>query len=98
MSYEIVWSAKAREQYNFLMDYLTEYWSIDVAIRFANDINDVLEILQTMPFAGKASEQDGRIRMILINSKNSLYYWVEGSTIHLLSLVDTRQNPLNPKF
>jgi plasmid stabilization system protein ParE len=98
MSYEIVWSESAEEQYNVLMDYLIEYWSIDVAIRFANDVDDVLEILQTMPFAGKASEQDGRIRMILINSKNIFYYWVQESTVYLLSLVDTRQDPLSPKF
>jgi plasmid stabilization system protein ParE len=98
MSYEIAWSEKAEEQYNHLMDYLIEYWSIDVAIRFANDVDDILEILQTMPFAGKVSEQDSRIRMILINSKNVFYYWVEESTVYLLSLVDTRQSPLNPKF
>lgn len=98
MSYEVVWSEKAEEQFNHLFDYLVEYWSIDVAIRFTNDVDDVLDMLQSMPFAGQVSEQDNRIRMILVTSKNAFYYLVEESTIYLLTLVDTRQDPLTPKF
>ena len=37
MSYEVVWSEKAEEQFNHVFDYLVEYWSIDVAIRFVID-------------------------------------------------------------
>ncbi|MEY4540973.1 MAG: hypothetical protein RLZZ306_2730 [Bacteroidota bacterium] len=98
MSYKIVWSAKAEKQFIQLFNYLENYWSIDVAIRFTNDTDDVLETLQSMPFIGKASEQDDRIRMILITPKNSLYYLIEESTIYIISLVDNRQNPLTPKF
>ena len=98
MSYEVVWSEKAEEQFNHVFDYLVEYWSIDVAIRFANDVDDVVKMLQSMPYAGQVSEQDSRIRMILITSKNAFYYWVDDSTIYLLTLIDTRQNPMNPKF
>jgi plasmid stabilization system protein ParE len=98
MSYEVIWSEKAEEQFNHLFDYLVDYWSIDVAIRFTNDVDDVIKILQTMPLAGKVSEQDSRIRMILITPKNAFYYLLEESTVYILTLVDTRQDPLNPKF
>ena len=98
MSYKVVWSAKAEKQFIQLFNYLEDYWSIDVAIHFTNDTDDVLETLQSMPFIGKASEQDNRIRMILITPKNSLYYLIEESTIYIIALVDNRQNPLTPKF
>jgi plasmid stabilization system protein ParE len=98
MSYEIVWSAKAEKQFIQLFNYLEDYWSIDVAIRFTNDTYDVLETLQSMPFIGKASEQDDRVRMILITPKNSLYYLIEESIIYIIALVDNRQNPLTPKY
>ena len=98
MSYEIIWSEKAEKQFIQLFNYLEDYWSIDVAIRFTNDIDDVLEILQSMPFIGKASKHDDKIRMILITPKDALYYMVEESIVYILSLVDTRQNPSTPKF
>lgn len=61
-------------------------------------MDDFLEILQSMPFIGKASEHDDKIRMILITPKNALYYMIEESIVYILSLVDTRQNPSTPKF
>ena len=51
-----------------------------------------------MPFIGKASKHDDKIRMILITPKDALYYMVEESIVYILSLVDTRQNPSTPKF
>lgn len=61
-------------------------------------MDDVLKILQSMPFIGKASEYDDRIRIILITPENALYYMIEESIVYILSLVDTHQNPSTPKF
>jgi hypothetical protein len=57
-----------------------------------------LNLIAHSPFSGIASTKNKSIRKILITRQNYLYYLIEKEKIHLLSIFDTRKNPLKNKF
>jgi plasmid stabilization system protein ParE len=93
MEYQIIWTAKAEQDFDDLTSYLADFWSHEIAIRFVNDFYEKIDLIAKMPYIGVASPTDSDFRKLLISSKNILYYKISGDAIALIAFVDTRQNP-----
>ncbi len=95
MVYEVIYTTEFENDFEKLMDYLSNKWSIKIAQQFANQLDDLIFALRKMPFIGKKSLENPMVRGIVVTDKNTLYYSVRDRQIILLSLFDTRQN-FNP--
>ena len=98
MAYEIKWTAIALEDYHSIIKYLSNEWSLSVAIDFKNIVNRKLNNLSQRPFSGIKSEKDPDIRSILFTPHNRLYYRILKNTIELLTIIDIRSNPAKNPF
>jgi plasmid stabilization system protein ParE len=95
MVYEVIYTTEFENEFEELIDYLSNKWSIKTAQQFANQLDDLIFALSKMPFIGKKSLENPMVRGIVVTDKNTLFYSVRDNQIILLSLFDTRQN-LNP--
>jgi plasmid stabilization system protein ParE len=92
MVYEVIYTPQFENDFVYLMNYLVNNWSNNVAQQFGNQLDDLISTLSKMPFIGKKSFQNPLVRGITVTNKNILYYSVLDNQIILLSLIDTRQN------
>lgn len=92
-AYEIRWTELAVEDYNVVVNYLLENWSVKVAEDFMATMERKINTLSGQPFIGIASEKKPAIRSILITKHNRLYYRIADNKIELLNLFDTRKDP-----
>ena len=97
-AYEIRWTELAVEDYNIVVNYLLENWSIKVAEDFITIIERRIKTLSGQPFIGIASETKPEIRSRLITKHNRLYYRIADNTIELLNLFNTRKDPENNPY
>lgn len=98
MALKIIWTANALEDYKRVIDYLVEEWSAGIAERFSENVQARLETLSNYPFLGIASTKDLSVRSISVSKHNRLYYRVTPSSIDVLDLFDTRQNPKKNQY
>jgi plasmid stabilization system protein ParE len=98
MAYEIVWTKKARETTQKVVDYLDTKWSAEVADDFIGNIEFHLSLLASGSVKGTPSQVDPKIKSVLVTKHNRLYYRERKKSIQLLLLWDTRQNPQKHPF
>ena len=98
MAYKISWPDIALEDYHQIVDYLINSWPLTVAIDFEKMVNRKLTNLSKQPFTGIKSDRNPIIRSILFTKHNRLFYRVKGSSIELLSIIDTRMDPSKNLF
>lgn len=53
MVYEIIYTTEFENDFEELIDYLSNKWSIKIAQQFANQLDDLIFALSKMPFIGK---------------------------------------------
>ncbi|MGE5339943.1 MAG: type II toxin-antitoxin system RelE/ParE family toxin [Candidatus Omnitrophota bacterium] len=93
MAYEIEWTENAREDLKRIIEYIRDEWSINVAEKFIDKVDSILEIISDSPYIGMASIKRKGVRQILITRHNRLFYRLMNNKIILLSFFDTRQDP-----
>lgn len=98
MAKQIIWAEETSENFRLLLDYLQEEWSTEIAVAFVNTFYKKLDRIDSFPTIGKRSSKNSSVRQLLITKHTYLYYEVEGDTIKLLNLVDTRSNPDDNPF
>jgi plasmid stabilization system protein ParE len=98
MAYEIVWTKKARETTEKVVDYLENNWSAKVADYFIDNIHFHLSMLASGSLKGRPLKTNSKIKSVLITKHNRLYYRERKNSIQLLLLWDTRQNPKKHPF
>jgi plasmid stabilization system protein ParE len=98
MDYEIEWTNDFEEQFKGVIKYLKNEWSEKAALEFSETFLSLLTLINTHPYISIESAKYKGVRRILVTKQNVLYYRVEGNTIYLLELFDTRQNPTKNKF
>lgn len=93
--YEINWSEEAKRDYNDILQYLTERWQRRVWIKFIEDVDTVLDLIEKFPRAYPKFEDDEHLRKAVINPHVSLFYEVKEDNIKLLFFWNNRRNPDN---
>ena len=98
MTFQIAWTDNAQEDLQQILDYLTENWSEKDADNFLEKLFLRIDILSKSPLIGKKSDKLSSVRRIVITKHNSLFYTVEGNSIIIQDIFDTRQDPAKSPF
>jgi plasmid stabilization system protein ParE len=64
-----------------------------VADEFSDVLFKRLDALALQPFTGKPSTRKTNTRSLLITKHNRVFYKVDGQTIKVVNMFDTRTNP-----
>jgi plasmid stabilization system protein ParE len=86
----IVWSDLAYLSFNDAADYLAEKYSLDAAIKFDEELEQLLEKLRSFKHFCPPYELRPILRKCVVNRYTSLIYRVDGTTIHLVTFCDNR--------
>ena len=86
----IVWSDLAYLSYTDISNYLTNHYSLDVAILFDEEVEKVMNGLKTFKNLCPPYQPRPQLRKCTINKYSSLIYRVDGKTIHLITFFDNR--------
>ena len=87
---QIVWSDLAYITYTDISEYLIHHYSLDAAIRFDEEVEQLLERLRTFSKLCPPYQKKPVLRKCVINRYSSMLYQVEGNKIHLASFYDNR--------
>jgi plasmid stabilization system protein ParE len=98
MALQIIWTINALEDYEKVVDYLLQEWSLSTAEEFIQTVERRTESLTNFPNLGRASIKEPFIRSIILTKHNKLYYRVSEDAIEILNIFDTRQDSPKNKF
>jgi hypothetical protein len=91
---KIVFSTRSKSQLDSLLNYLENKFSILTKKKFISKLDKSIIIIQKDPDAFPKSDNNKAIRKCVISKQTTLYYKFNNQEIRLLSLFDTRQNPI----
>lgn len=92
MAKKIVWSKKAKAIFDDIYDYLDYEFSDETANRFAEKVDQRLDLISRYPESGRLSLKRKNVRFSKIDRYRLLYYKIKDKII-VLYIFDTRQNP-----
>ncbi len=96
--YKVEFSKQANTRFLQIVNYLSENWSVKVAIAFQTTLFEKLGKIAENPKLGKPSVKNKGFRSILITEHNRAYSKITGKIIYIITIFDTRQNPSKNKF
>jgi plasmid stabilization system protein ParE len=77
-----------------ILEYIESKFGKIVMNAFAEKLNHNLKLIANEPELFKVSKINSRIRMCVVAKQSTLYYSFNQKQIVVLSLFDTRQNPI----
>ncbi|WKN40740.1 type II toxin-antitoxin system RelE/ParE family toxin [Tunicatimonas pelagia] len=97
MAYTVIWSVEAETTYANLLNFLEERWSDRQINRFIERSEEVIRFIGNNPLMYPCSKTR-EIHRAVISKQTSLYYYITGEVVVLLSFEDNRQNPKRSKY
>ncbi len=98
MALEIVWSRRADEKFDLILEYLSEEWGTKVTKAFVKKVYDFLDILSEFPEIGTLENKEKAIRGFVIIKQVSVFYNIRNNRIIILNFFDNRQSPSKKRF
>ncbi|MEO8111414.1 MAG: type II toxin-antitoxin system RelE/ParE family toxin [Ginsengibacter sp.] len=98
MEKKIVYTKNFETSVNSTKDWLEKQWSFEMAEKFILELYELVNLISTQPKIGSVSQREKSVRKILLSKHKRIYYRINGKTITLLDLFDTRQNPKRNKY
>ena len=98
MALQIIWTINALEDYEKVVNYLLQEWSLKIVEAFVQTVDKRTEKLTSLPYLGRASANEPSIRSIILTKHNKLYYRISKDAIEILNVFDTRQDTSKNKF
>ncbi len=94
MAFKIIWSPKAVDTFEIVIDYLQKNWTEKEVKKFVTETEHVIRLISINPHLFRASEKENIFEAI-ITKHNLLLYQTNQSekTIELLSFFDSRKDP-----
>jgi plasmid stabilization system protein ParE len=93
MANQVIWSPAAEKDLENVLDYLHSKWNNRVLNRFLNRIDDCVGIIMEDPKIFPIINQELNIRKCVVTMHNTLYYRESDSSIQIIRLFDSRQDP-----
>ena len=92
---EVIWSARAKNTFFIVLDYLNENWAKKEMIQFKQRTQIVINAIKKNPYIFPGSTKNKEIRKAIIDKNNLLFYKIDvyHQKIHLLTFFDCRQDP-----
>ncbi len=91
---EIIWTNRALDEYEAVVYYLLEKWTIKEAQKFILSVASVVSKIRTNPSMFKVSQAHSYMRMAKVTKHNSIIYHVDNKEIILLRVIDNRSGEL----
>jgi len=97
MSRKVIISQIAEKRLESLFEYLLEKWSYKVKSEFIKKLDKNIQSIKDQPDCFPESQKESGIRRCVITKHTTLYYEFNDNEIHILTLFDTRQDPVKLK-
>lgn len=91
MAYEVIYKDAFLEKVQHISSYLEKEWGLLAAQNFIHKIDKRIESLKKHPFIGAPSKKLKGCRGLHITKHNRLFYKIDGKTIIILNIYDTRR-------
>ncbi len=95
---KIKWTEEASLNLENIISYLETNWTSGELTRFFQKLEKQLILLSNFPDAYPISRKKNKIHRCVLTKNHTIYYKVLEDSIVLLSLFDSRQNPLKLKL
>ena len=94
----IIWSDEAIESVDNTADYIENNFGVGRSIEFYNEVQEQVDLLVQFPQRGHIEEYlkggNYEFRSLAIGELSRLIYRIDGETIRILYLWNTRRNPI----
>lgn len=98
MVHRIVWTERAADKYDKILDYLKENWGKNLTPSFVSKTFDILALLKKQPNLGTLEKPKKGIRGFLISKHNIMFYRVDEDVLIVLNFFDTRSSLSRKKY
>ncbi len=95
---EIIWSPLSVSDIENIIEYLSETWNEQVINEFLDEVDSCLQHIALYPRLYPVINKKLKVRKCVVTKHNSIFYQEKKSTIQLLRIFDTRQDPEKLKF
>ena len=90
--YKIIWSNKAIEGFESILQYISENFSKKDVNKFILDFEDFISIIETQAKAFPKTTKAINIRRIVINKLTSVTYTIKNDSVKIITVYDNRAN------
>ena len=94
MKREIIFSKNAEKSLIDLLEYLELKWSLKVRDKFISKLDKSIYLIQNDPEIFPKSQINKNQYRCVLSKQTTLYYKHNSKRVSVLSLFDTRQNPI----
>lgn len=94
MDLNIHWTDNAKNDLKTILNYLEIHWTEKELKNFSSKLDNTISLISQNPLLFQASFYKINVRRALITKHNTLYYRIKGTEIELLTIFDTRKNPI----
>lgn len=90
---KIEWNKRAITELYTIISYWLEQDANQAAINFNQKVKEIIEKLHDNRTVGRKAPKAKTIYFILVGKNHRMYYRKIGTTIRIVSFIDTRQDP-----
>lgn len=94
---EVVWSNRAINDFNNIIDYLRENWTEKEVSLFIRATQRTVEYIVEYPRSFRSTTKRN-VHEVLVTPHNLMIYHVSGNFVQILMIWDTRRNPRKKKY
>ena len=98
MAQEIIWTKRADQKFDKIIEYLMKEWDDKVTEGFVKRVFDFIDILKEFPEIGSIENKERKIRGFSLIKQINIFYKIKGDQIIILNFFDNRQNPKKKRF
>lgn len=91
MAKEVIWIKRAKDKFNKILTYLENEWSEEIANKFIERTNLIIELIDKFPELGYQIKQRKVVRRFLVTRHNYLVYRLFKNKLIIVDFVDTRR-------
>lgn len=93
MEIKLIWSEKAINKLESIINYLDTNWSPLIRRKFVNILEKKIEQIKLQPLSGRKSDIKKDLRKVLLTKHCYLIYRFSSKEIEIINFKDTRQKP-----
>ncbi|PIB38439.1 type II toxin-antitoxin system RelE/ParE family toxin [Maribacter sp. 4G9] len=90
---KVIWTRKADNSFNGIVDYLLDIWNMEIATSFVDTVDHTIELIVKNPEMFKVSEYDQISRAAFITKHTTMFYRILDNTIEIEYFWGNFDNP-----
>ena len=90
---KVIWTIKADNSFNRIVDYLLDIWNIEIATSFVDTVDHTIELIVKNPKMFKVSQYDNISREAFITKHTTMFYRIFDNTIEIEYFWGNFDNP-----